>query len=181
MNCKNNRRNQMTKRILRESLLEMLETENIQKISIRALCEKANVNRSTFYKYYGSQFDLLTEMEDDLLTRIENSFGEEDNPNEDLRSMTAVLRFIQNNISLCKILINSNVDPEFPKRLLSMPMIIKKLDMGAKVRQSEAVYIQECILYGGYQMLRRWINDDCRESAEEMARILNDIFRRIRG
>ena len=181
MNYKNNRRTQMTKRLLRESLLEMLETESIQKISIRALCEHANVNRSTFYKYYGSQFDLLKEMEDDLISRIEKSFETESNPSEDMNSLTAVLKFLQNNIELCKILINSNVDAEFPKRLLSLPTILKKVNFGTNIQENEAVYVQECILYGGYQMIKRWINEGCRETAEEMAGIINMIFQRIQG
>ncbi len=61
----------MTKKILKNSLLELLEQQDIQKISIRSLCELADLNRSTFYKYYGSQYDLLKEMENDLLNQIE--------------------------------------------------------------------------------------------------------------
>lgn len=178
MNNKNNRRTQMTKRILRESLLEMLKTVNIQKISIRALCEKANINRSTFYKYYGSQFDLLKEMEDDLLSRIEESFNS--SPNEEMRSMTAVLAFIKNNIELCEILINSNVDEEFPKKLLYLPAILNRVNIGETERQAEYIYIQDCILYGGYQMIKRWINEGCRETPEEMARILIMTFQKLR-
>lgn len=60
---KENRRTQMTKRMLKDSLLELLEHQDIQKISIRALCELADINRSTFYKYYASQYDLLKDME----------------------------------------------------------------------------------------------------------------------
>ncbi len=63
------RRTQMTKRMLRDNLLELLEHQNIQKISVRALCEQADINRSTFYKYYKSQYDLLkgVSFSDDLL------------------------------------------------------------------------------------------------------------------
>lgn len=55
MNIKNNRRVIMTKKIIKDTFIEMLEKEDISKIHIRDLCNKADINRSTFYKYYDSQ------------------------------------------------------------------------------------------------------------------------------
>ena len=58
-----NRKIQMTKRCIREALFECLKEKDINKITISSLCEKADINRSTFYKYYGSQYDVIKEME----------------------------------------------------------------------------------------------------------------------
>lgn len=63
MEKKEDRRIAMTKRLLKAALIELLKEQDIYHISIRELCERADVNRTTFYKYYGSQFDLLTDME----------------------------------------------------------------------------------------------------------------------
>ena len=52
MNIRDNRRVSMTKRIIKDTFIEMLEKKNIQKIYVRELCETADINRSTFYKYY---------------------------------------------------------------------------------------------------------------------------------
>lgn len=65
-----NQRNILTKKLLKNSLTNMLQTQNIYQISIRELCENAGINRSISYKYYGSQFDLLSEMKQDLLVSI---------------------------------------------------------------------------------------------------------------
>lgn len=67
MEKKEDRRIAMTKRLLKAALIELLKEQDIYHISIRELCERADVNRTTFYKYYGSQFDLLTDMEKDML------------------------------------------------------------------------------------------------------------------
>ena len=61
MEKKEDRRVTMTKRLLKDALTEMLRKEDIYHVSIRELCERADVNRTTFYKYYGNQFDLLAE------------------------------------------------------------------------------------------------------------------------
>ena len=44
--------------------------KSIQKIYVRELCVKADINRSTFYKYYESQYDLLAEIENDFLQEL---------------------------------------------------------------------------------------------------------------
>ena len=67
MNHKDNRRVKLTKQLLKDSLCGLLEQKSIHEISVRTLCENADINRSTFYKYYGSLYDLLKEMEDDFL------------------------------------------------------------------------------------------------------------------
>ena len=67
MEKKEDRRVSMTKRMLKDALTDMLRDMDIYHISIRELCQRADVNRTTFYKYYGSQFDLLADMEKDIL------------------------------------------------------------------------------------------------------------------
>ena len=66
MEKKEDRRVTMTRRMLKEALTEMLRETDIYHVSIRELCQRADINRTTFYKYYGSQFDLLADMESHL-------------------------------------------------------------------------------------------------------------------
>ena len=65
-----NQRVRLSKELLRRSLTELLFEKNIHKISVREICERAQINRTTFYKYYGSQYDLLTDMENQVLEEI---------------------------------------------------------------------------------------------------------------
>lgn len=43
-----NRRTRLTKRLLRESLLELLHEKPVDHITVKELCECAELNRSTF-------------------------------------------------------------------------------------------------------------------------------------
>ena len=63
MDKREDRRVSMTKRLLKDAMTELLREKDIYHIAVRELCDKADVNRTTFYKHYGNQFDLLTEME----------------------------------------------------------------------------------------------------------------------
>ena len=44
-----------------EALIELLETQEFSYISVKSICEKAGVNRSTFYLHYENTSDLLAE------------------------------------------------------------------------------------------------------------------------
>ncbi|WKY42938.1 TetR-like C-terminal domain-containing protein [Eubacteriaceae bacterium ES2] len=180
MNHKNNRRVQMTRQLLQNSLLDMLQTQEIQKISIRTLCQHANVNRSTFYKYYGSQYDLLKEMVDNLLDQIEKELTPQCEVVTSSDRLVESLSYLKSHYDLCKLLINSNVDPEFPKRLLYLPSITNKFKQKfAKEDAVEMLYIRDFILYGGFQIIKRWLNSGCSESPETIAKIFDETLQKL--
>ena len=52
MAVKNNRRVLITKRILKESLLQLMKEKPISKISIKEICDLSEMSRSTFYLHY---------------------------------------------------------------------------------------------------------------------------------
>lgn len=64
------RRVQMTKKMLRVALLEELREKQLSQISIKQLCQTADVNRSTFYVYYQDIQQLFNEIEDDFLSHM---------------------------------------------------------------------------------------------------------------
>lgn len=67
---KESRRVLMTKRLLKESLLDMLKDKNISDVNITELCKRADVNRSTFYSYYDTVNDILNEIGEDLIAQL---------------------------------------------------------------------------------------------------------------
>lgn len=174
---KENQRIVITKKMLKNSLTELLKTKSIYHVSIRELCEKAEINRSTFYKYYGSQFDLLTEMEDDVISLVMQSLTE--NAGQVTHSLTEMCSYLEDNIELSRLLINNNVDPQFPEKIFTLPQVQQTIDrvLGAKYTGAEYEYISNFLTYGAYQIIRMWINKDIRETPDEIAcLILNQII-----
>ena len=53
-----------------QSLLENLKKTPFNKITVEALCEKARINRTTFYKHYRDKYELL----DNYLARVLEEF-----------------------------------------------------------------------------------------------------------
>ena len=123
-----NRKIQMTKRCIREALFECLKEKDINKITISSLCEKADINRSTFYKYYGSQYDVVKEMEHEVIQLINAQLN--DQPKE--TSFIQLLQFLKSNKETIKIFFECNVDNEFPKQVLALDSINNQLEKASK-------------------------------------------------
>ena len=168
-----NQRIMLTKKLLKYSLTEMLHSQSIYHISIRELCEKAGINRSTFYKYYGNQFDLLEEMEKDLLEATEHFLSQQ----TDIKNTVVIeqtLKYLEENIDFVRLLINSNVDPTFANKLFSMTPIQTMLkDVFENISDPhEYEYTTNLLIHGAYQVVCMWLNRENRESSEWMANFL---------
>lgn len=75
MNTKNNQRTGLSKLLFKNALMDLLkEKGSVAKISVIELCDRAELNRSTFYAHYDEPNDLLMEIETELLNAtIHNS------------------------------------------------------------------------------------------------------------
>ena len=58
MNVTNNKRHQKTIAAIDRAFLSLLKEKDLKDISVSELCEKAEVNRSTFYDNYTDMFTL---------------------------------------------------------------------------------------------------------------------------
>ena len=184
MKQKLDRRVEMTKHLLKKSLIELLKTENIQKISIRTLCQNADVNRSTFYKHYNSQYDLLRDIEDDLFYEIEDilsTIPSSDNDVDKDLQLTKILTYMKDNLDICRILMVYNIDPEFESKLMTLPSIVErsKHDSDPAVTFSSYSYAQLFVLDGSYCMIKRWIINDCQESPQEIATLIRKLSKKL--
>jgi AcrR family transcriptional regulator len=172
---KDNQRVRISKQCLRESLIRLLSTENIHKISVREICAGAGINRTTFYKYYGSQYELLEDMENEAISLIDEYLsGIEDVGKDGLLRLRGILTYIQDNIDLFRLHVNNTVDTDFLQRIINLPMI-RQLLSGRSIagyNESDAEYIFCFIIYGCISTVKSWINKDSRESPEEITALL---------
>ncbi|MGN1143605.1 MAG: TetR/AcrR family transcriptional regulator [Anaerovoracaceae bacterium] len=177
MDTKSNQRVMLTKQLICTAFLQLLQKKSIHRISIRELCERAGINRTTFYNHYGSQYDVLSEITSNYLYEIEQTIQQADvQDRESVHSrVTLVLEFLQDNIELSSLLLNNNIDETFAARLFSLPKIEEMLNAALsdiEDKKEKAATIDFAI-YGSYKILLDWINDPQRTSpAEETELIL---------
>ncbi len=180
---KENQRVRLTRELLTGALTEMLQERPIHAISIRELCERAGINRSTFYHHYGSQYDLLEDITDRFLHEIGGilSQADADRPESVEERVVLVLACLEENLTLSRLLIRNTVDPCFADKLFSMPRITDLLDQSMKgegdpaLRQAARAFA----IHGSYRLLQEWIDRDERRSPSEEAALILALARRV--
>ncbi len=179
MDKKENRRITITKQMIKSAFVEMLEKEDIHKISIRALCESADVNRSTFYKYYGSQYDILTEMENDFLEEIKKGVSFKTITDTD-EYLTNTLTFLKNNKFMCKILISDKANTDFKNAVFSLPFVSENLRKDAKSYSTEEFdFFLNFITQGMYGLITKWVENDCSEEPKFIASLIIKLLEKL--
>ena len=72
MNTKNNSRRRESREKICKVFVQLLQTEELNQITVSDICKKADVNRSTFYANYLDVYDLA----DQLRAELESQFTE---------------------------------------------------------------------------------------------------------
>ena len=65
------RRARRSRRLLKESLLELMKRKTFAEISVRDVTDAADMNRGTFYLHYSGTTELLQSVETDLLEELQ--------------------------------------------------------------------------------------------------------------
>lgn len=177
MDKKENQRIMLTKRLLKESLIELLAKKSIKKISVSELCTAAGINRSTFYNHYGSQFDVLKEMELDMIEDLNQIFEREikkSNWTLDKRA-AAFCSYLKENENFVKLIFsNSDTDYEFASLLIGaahVQMIYNKTFPDEK-DQIKHDFMTTFLANGTYHMVKKWIVEDIPITPDEMGKLI---------
>ena len=65
------RRARRSRKLLKESLLELMKRKTFSDISVRDVTDAADMNRATFYLHYSGTAELLQSVEEDLLSELQ--------------------------------------------------------------------------------------------------------------
>lgn len=176
-NKKMDQRVRLTRNLLKNALVQLMQEQHIAKISIRAICEVAGINRSTFYVHYTDQYDLLNKIEQEVLDKLNKHLSKQDLSDErpiSIQVLTRVLDYVKENVELFKALLSENCDFAFQKDLVELAQIIS-----SQQNQSFDLRTQEYIKIFGFtgtiSMLQKWLNDGANESSAQMAEFIIQI------
>lgn len=85
-----------TKKAIKEAFYELRSSQSPEKIKVKDLCTLAQINKTTFYKYYQDIYDLNSELEREAFTCFQNDFQVCDrlfsDPEAFIRGIPAALR-----------------------------------------------------------------------------------------
>lgn len=166
-----------TKKKLTSTLLNLIEEKKIKKITVLELCKKANINRTTFYKYYTDIDDLVTKIEESLLLDLKNNITDIKR-NYLISYINKTIETIKNHKEIYGKLLSPNGDKTFLKKILFLvhdQSIIEWQRILKKASNEDLENIYKFIVDGSVGIIENWINKDCKEEPITIANFINKL------
>ena len=151
-----NRRVAMTRRMIKEALIFLMEEKDFAKISISDICTKADINRSTFYSHYKDTREVISDIEDDIISRFPVIEGYD----KDFRlAIRSIFAFIKENSELITIMVVKRRDDSFMEKIIKTALTrYEHLSTESNEERMRLNYIF-CVS-GIIGIIREWISSD---------------------
>ena len=190
---KNESRYQSTAILFDEALINLLEYKDIDYITIKEICNKAGVNRSTFYLHYENISDLINEcleyINQKFLSKFEqdtNSFIEKIN-RSDLDELYLIkseylipyMNFIKENKNIFKATFYNPTGMQASKKMISLEKyVIFPIMKRYEIPEEKTKYILSFYLHGIIAIIKEWVKNDCYETIEEIENIIKECVKK---
>ena len=110
---KNDQRVAITRRMLKEGLLGLLKTKELNKVSVTELCHESGINRATFYRHYEQPRDILNDIRRDMFKDIRELMENLDAEEAIVDRLETVCAYFYDNRELLNVLFACRTDDEF--------------------------------------------------------------------
>ena len=163
----NEQKNTYVKEQITKALLLLLETKNIDDISISELTSAAEIGRVSFYRNYKNKEDILRQEADRLLAQWGSIFQAMPSNEEYNRFFLSLFDFFQNNKSFFTTLYQSGLSH------IIMDMIVATADILPQTPNLDA-YLKSFWAYGVYGWIIEWIKRGMQESSQELLQLFKN-------
>jgi AcrR family transcriptional regulator len=168
---KEDRRVKYTKLFLKESLIDLLEEKELSRITIKELCEKADVNRGTFYKHFSDQYDLLKSIEDEYINKIMQDINYSDRIQDEIYPLAYdILLFVKENEKISRILLDDRTGNAFPKKIIGLihNRMLSFIESETTDSLAKVHFISSFTLNGCIGAIRNWFDSNFILTTEEV-------------
>jgi AcrR family transcriptional regulator len=172
----------ITKLLLKNSLIDLLFEKDMSKITVKEICLKAEINRSTFYSHYSNAYDLLESIRQEYLNNILKAVPINNlNIQDTTSAIINVLNYILQNKKLSQLLIGEQGNVNFQKRIMGLifddfQIVLIEL---TGINKTKAEFISSYVITGSIGVLQNWINNDFDQSVASVAQVISDLSKTI--
>lgn len=165
-----------TKMMIRNSLLELLSTKPIAKITVTEICERAGINRATFYAHYSDPSDLLHGLESEIIEDVTHWVRPALTASgTDLKDvLTRLVEYIGENADICSILLSDKGDNSFQTKVVDVieGQFMSSWASARQLSQEDAEYVYTFVALGSVGLIRKWLADGRKKPASEIADLI---------
>lgn len=168
---KTDKRKRHTRHLIIKAFMELINKYSLSKVTVKEICQKADINRTTFYKHFLDIYDLMDQITTELTLSIHG-----ENPPQSIKALLPLKFFelVYNNQGFYLAFFNSSIPSSYIldvyEGMTTGFMNTSPIygDMDPKVVK----YLFDYQLSGMAALISAWISGGCEESPEDFREIV---------
>ncbi|GAA6821102.1 TetR/AcrR family transcriptional regulator [Helicobacter pylori] len=183
------RRIKKSKHAIKQAFIQLLQEQELDKITIRDITTLADINRGTFYLHYVDKYDLLSSMEDDYITHLSEKLNFDylltkyDSTEAFAKDFTSnilknIMSYIGNNIDFYKVILSLERKSQIESKI-SQLMFNNMRTYITSENQIAGIpldYFHSYVSGATISFIKHWVQDDNRMSVDDLSDILFKII-----
>lgn len=170
MNTPNNKRKKESKERIEKVFVELLQTREINEISVSDLCKKAGLNRTTFYANYTDIYGLADSIRDRLESNLSDLYQSEIARGYNSNDYLKLFRHIKENPVFYRTYFKLGYDNNY--KIIAYDTALAKKHFQNKFVEYHMAFFKSGIT----KIIKMWLQNGCRESPEDMCQILESEY-----
>jgi AcrR family transcriptional regulator len=181
---KESRKTRYTRMVIRDSLIELMKQRPITDITIKEICDLADLSRPTFYAHYHNQYDLLQSIEDETSAYFENVIfadsAKKSSKREIALKFEEVFQYIENNSNPVQVLLSENGDIGFQRKVFRQ--FIARLQQvmthysEKKLDERKNEYYSVFIVHGIISLVHHWLKSGMNIPKDELPKMIVELI-----
>ena len=185
MNTKNNQRFQETEVRMEVAMLDIMKHMDFEKITVKRICEKAEVNRSTLYAHFVDIYDMLDKMEDYLGRELLKNYASVPMDEKYMfseQSFLPFLRHIRKHSYFYRINLQNRKAYPIKQGYEPLWRIIRQRCERAGIGSEEDMMYYFISFQAGFTMiLKHWVDTGCKKAETDVAAIIENCIPAVLG
>lgn len=182
---KEDRRIRRTKKLIGQALSELMNEKDIKNITVKDIADRADVNRGTFYLHYKDVYDLLSQIEDDMIRIFTETIDRHHITAKDKTTFPIIdqmLDYVFENMELCKALFLSSSGGVFQEKFQNVIIqkgfeIQKCLSGRGSTKHNEYIF---CFMATGITgIVKKWFSDSEAMSKKDISIMLDALIKNL--
>ena len=172
-------RNTRSRAAIQKAVLSLAQSTPVQKISITEICQKAAVHRSTFYKYYGCQLDVVKDILHELLLHTADHVMACLQEGSSIRTaLCSALTYVAENQEQIRLLLKECDYSFFRDIKIQLPNFQEGLmaSLPASMSQREKQAYASFVQYGTLHLVLEWVLGGCVVTPEEEVELIFSVL-----
>ena len=176
-----------TKKAIKSAFAQLLAEKDINDITVSDIADRADINRKTFYNYYAGVYEVVDEIENEIVSRFDAKLTEIEltaNAGRPYMLFEKLTAIINTNTDIFGYLLSMNPNVSLSTKLVEMLKAKTKaiLQKYLDIEERRLDLLLEFMVTGMVAVYRQWFNSDRRTPVETINADINLIvFEGLKG